>query len=515
MRLFPVRRLAPVMLPAAAVLGLPAAASAQTFQRTFGTQLEERAEWVHQTADNGYVIAGWRGIDSGLPHIYVLKLDAAGQLQWDRQFDGIGLDVPNRVEQTPDGGYILAGETTSSGAAFLGVSLVRLDAGGALLWSYAYPGTPFAGGSHGQTGLHQVRQSDEGGFILCGRLQQVGGTQQAPVLIRTDRDGNLLWVNYYRDLIFDDATFASFNDVHEYVTPAGEAGFIACGYTAQGVNGSRDSLLVATDAAGNVVWAKVYGDSDHTDFALGLDPAANGDILMSGFAKALGEGGGTYLLRADPFGHLLWYRTFRVFSPTNSMLETPAGDIILAGNADGAAGTSYAALLKTDAGGAFQWCMAYGGALQQFGECVVPTTDGGYKLAAWTNSFGVGNFDVYSIKTDANGRSGCNEFPVELPLGEDELERDAKIVALPLEGWEVLGLERIAPETVERVLCEDRCVCPGDLNGDCAVDVSDLGILLGNFGDPGPNSPGDVDGDGDTDISDLGILLGNFGTVCP
>lgn len=57
--------------------------------------------------------------------------------------------------------------------------------------------------------------------------------------------------------------------------------------------------------------------------------------------------------------------------------------------------------------------------------------------------------------------------------------------------------------------------CPGDLNGDRAVDLVDLGILLSDFGCTGGNCVGDVDGDGDTDLADLGILLANFGRVCP
>jgi uncharacterized protein (DUF2141 family) len=58
--------------------------------------------------------------------------------------------------------------------------------------------------------------------------------------------------------------------------------------------------------------------------------------------------------------------------------------------------------------------------------------------------------------------------------------------------------------------------CPADLNGDGAVDLADLGILLADFGcaAPGPCA-GDIDGDGDTDLADLGILLSNFGQSCP
>ncbi|GMU80534.1 MAG: hypothetical protein AMXMBFR47_04050 [Planctomycetota bacterium] len=58
--------------------------------------------------------------------------------------------------------------------------------------------------------------------------------------------------------------------------------------------------------------------------------------------------------------------------------------------------------------------------------------------------------------------------------------------------------------------------CPGDLDGDGQVGLSDLAALLSNFGTPGGATPdqGDLDGDGDVDLSDLAILLGAFGTTC-
>jgi hypothetical protein len=56
--------------------------------------------------------------------------------------------------------------------------------------------------------------------------------------------------------------------------------------------------------------------------------------------------------------------------------------------------------------------------------------------------------------------------------------------------------------------------CPGDADGDNDVDITDLGLLLANFGQSGAGIPGDVDGDDDVDITDLGILLANFGTGC-
>jgi hypothetical protein len=64
----------------------------------------------------------------------------------------------------------------------------------------------------------------------------------------------------------------------------------------------------------------------------------------------------------------------------------------------------------------------------------------------------------------------------------------------------------------------DECEpCPGDVNGDRVVDLSDLATLLSHFGTPSGAtlSDGDLDGDGDVELADLALLLSQFGTVCP
>lgn len=53
-----------------------------------------------------------------------------------------------------------------------------------------------------------------------------------------------------------------------------------------------------------------------------------------------------------------------------------------------------------------------------------------------------------------------------------------------------------------------------DLNNDCEISINDLTLLLGHFGNVGPNIVGDVDNDGDVDINDLTQLLGRFGNIC-
>jgi len=56
--------------------------------------------------------------------------------------------------------------------------------------------------------------------------------------------------------------------------------------------------------------------------------------------------------------------------------------------------------------------------------------------------------------------------------------------------------------------------CP-DLDGNGLVDLTDLALLLANFGLTGPDLPGDVDDDLDVDLTDLALLLAAFGAACP
>ena len=63
-------------------------------------------------------------------------------------------------------------------------------------------------------------------------------------------------------------------------------------------------------------------------------------------------------------------------------------------------------------------------------------------------------------------------------------------------------------------VCVDPAPCPGDTNGDGVVDFDDLGAVLADFGNSGPDLPGDLNGDGVVNFDDLGEVLGAFGTTC-
>ncbi|MEP7169531.1 MAG: T9SS type A sorting domain-containing protein, partial [Bacteroidota bacterium] len=120
-----------------------------------------------------------------------------------------------------------------------------------------------------------------------------------------------------------------------------------------------------------------------------------------------------YLVKTDANGDLLWSRTYGGTDPdvAYSVQQTTDGGYIIAGQtgfANGPVGEDVY-LIKTDANGDTLWSKTFGGIDNDIGLSVQQTTDGGYIIAGITWSFGAVYEDIYLIKTDSLGNSGCNE----------------------------------------------------------------------------------------------------------
>jgi hypothetical protein len=156
-----------------------------TFQKTYGGAVYDLGYSVQQTADGGYVIAGiTNSFGAGNYDAYLLKTDSYGSLQWSKTFGGAGnegyaiLSEPFSVQQTTDGGYVIIGYTDSFGAGTIDAYLIKTDSSGNLLWSKTFGGTLYDYGS-------QVRQSTDGGYVIAGRTRNFGATNDwYPISLR-------------------------------------------------------------------------------------------------------------------------------------------------------------------------------------------------------------------------------------------------------------------------------------------------------------------------------------------
>jgi hypothetical protein len=125
---------------------------------------------------------------SALIFVLLLVSLSHAQQRWERNYGGTNRDIGRSVQQTQDGGYIVAGETNSFGNGYQ-VYLIRTNASGDTLWTRTYAGT---GDDWGES----VQQTQDGGYIVAGFTTSFGSYTQV-YLIKTNASGDTLWTRNY------------------------------------------------------------------------------------------------------------------------------------------------------------------------------------------------------------------------------------------------------------------------------------------------------------------------------
>jgi hypothetical protein len=376
----------------AALLGLtfvlPASSQALKWERNYGGAGSEYGYSVQQTTDGGYIVAGDHSLQNY--NFYLVKTNASGDTLWTRSYGGSWYEECYFVRQTTDGGYIVAGMTMSFGNGDQ-VYLVKTNASGILTWQRNYGGTATECG-------YSVQQTSDGGYIIVGGTESFGNDIQV-YLIKTNASGDTLWTRTYGGPGWDEGYS---------VRQTSDGGYIVAGRTEDLVNYYQVYLL-KTDASGDTLWSRAYGGTDY-DRGESVQQTSDGGYIVAGRTDSFGDSYQVYLLKTDAFGDTLWTKTYggAGWDWGYSVQQTTDGGYIITGYTDSFGNGDQVYLIKTNAQGDTLWTRLYGGADRDWGQSVQQTTDGGYIVAGWTESFG-NNSQVYLIKTDANGSSGVEE----------------------------------------------------------------------------------------------------------
>jgi hypothetical protein len=222
--------------------------SQTNFHHTYGGGGRDIAYSSCETADNGIMILGLTTSFGQGKDLYLMKLDANGNILWSRTYGGKKVDSGIKIKQSKDGNFAIIGNTTSFDAKRRDLFFLKIDAEGNEIWSYCY------GGELNEFGL-DFAETEDGGFVLVGETNSFEVKDHDILVSKVDKDGILEWT---KTIGGDSLEFAS-------SVVCVKDGYILGGETNSIGSGGYDAMLVKLDFSGEVLWSKVYGGAgdDH------------------------------------------------------------------------------------------------------------------------------------------------------------------------------------------------------------------------------------------------------------
>jgi hypothetical protein len=325
---------------------------AMEWTRTFEGNGTAAGYCVQQTSDGGFIVAGTTTADTGNSLCYLLKTDSLGNAVWYRTDGGHRGAGAQSVLQAADEGFVMAGEGWVGESS--GVYLMRTDVAGNLQWQRILL-------EEGGGGFSVVSAGD-GGYVVS---VLISSTDSAICLIKVDSLGNRLWGRRYGGYYGSSA-------VSIPLRRTADKGFIVGAKT-----------LLKTDSLGNQQWLSAFNE---VGCAYSVLQSADGGFLATGLrgSPANPRRHLMYLLKADSLGNRLWLRDYDASQGEGLWIESAGSSgYIIAGNIWSHT-EAPPFITRTDSAGNIVWTKTLegmGGA-----DCIRPTADGGYIVTGGCNA---------------------------------------------------------------------------------------------------------------------------------
>ncbi|UCE66690.1 MAG: hypothetical protein JSU85_01340 [Candidatus Zixiibacteriota bacterium] len=262
---------------------------------------------------------------------------------------------------------------------------------GDTIWTHNY-------GMEGADWGEAVRQTSDGGFILCGMGVEIPDFWSYNFfLVKTDAVGNQVWSKYY-NYGGDIATVDYAKDVQQTI----DGGYIVTGSAAVATN-EYDIWLIKTDANGDTMWTRTFGGSN-SDFGWSVEQTSDGGYILTGWNQGNQGYHNAYLVKTYANGNLAWdeeYGGNRTDEYGNCVTQTSDGGYILVGKTN-ASGNDDVYVVKTNFTGGVEWENTFGGTLNDEAWSVIENSDGDFMISGFTLSFG-GGMRAYVLKVSPAG----------------------------------------------------------------------------------------------------------------
>ncbi len=323
--------------------------------------------------------------------LYFLALSLITEILFNKTYGSNGSDRGVEIIQVGDGSYVIVGSSTSP-SGDLDVYLIKLDHQGDKIWERTY-------GGKGDDNGWSVKKTNDNGFIITGFTKSFGAINNDIFLLKVDNNGNEEWLKTYG---------AAGDDIGWAIDITSDGNFIIAAQTNSFGAGDLDAYLLCTNASGDSLWSKTYGGSK-VDRVFSISQTENGEIAMAGITYSFGAGDrDAYLILTDPAGNLQWQRTYggQGYDNAHHVITNKLGNLILTGYGDHFSiyGQRDIFLKEIDTRGNEIWSNSFGGADHDHGINVFQTSNNGYLITGYTFSFGEGELDAYTVKTDEKGQ---------------------------------------------------------------------------------------------------------------
>ena len=487
---------------------------AQYWAKTYGGIDGDWADSVQQTTDGGYIVGGSTySFGAGSSDMWILKLNQDGAVTWQKTYSsyndwGVNRDSVEAIQQTADGGYIVAGSSQYYDELFEGEAydflILKLDANGNITWQKIYHWLEWIF-------AHSIQQTLDGGYIVTGKLWNFRSDSDIFVL-KLNNSGEIIWNKFYDN----SSSWESASSIQQ----TSDGGFIVAGRTYDDYVSTIWIFKLANN--GDITWQKNY--------------AGSGFYYTQSIHQTDDDGDN---VRDD--GYI-------VVSSTGTDYLDDDHDILI---------------LKLNSSGNIMWQKTYGfgGSNNEIAESIIQTSDGGYVIGGSTDSFGTANAGMLVLNISSNGNiPDCDIIGTSNAIASDILveEQDggpsiqsplvtvAETTVVPQDSSAKTsfaccydtddsdedGTGNICdncPETPNPLQEDthppqgngigDACDCECDFDCSGGVDATDVTAFLSDFGRSTFNNPctnaepcnGDVDCNGSCDANDVTNFLTDFG----
>lgn len=307
---------------------------------------------------------------------------------------------------------------------------------------------------------YDIKNTLDGGFILTGTTTSYGAGGSDIFLIKTDGNGGTVWRKTYG---------GSGTDAGWKVLATSDSGFIVAGATSSYGRGRADALVFKTNKDGDVQWTRTFG-TDSTEEAYSLVQTASGSIYVTGYAVTDSFSGDLFIAKLTSSGSLSWFKTFGDvgFEEGFDIMEESRGDLVAVGftNWDkvtsgannGNPGDKDIFVVKVDTAGTLKWMKNYGGDLNDEAWSVAQYR-GEYYITGFSESFGIGNPDMFMLHIDQAGNTK-NMYAIQ--DAEDERAFDIKLIP-GTDRFVISGYQQLVGRT-DRNVIHTQITASGNVN---------------------------------------------------